>query len=137
MYILLLVISFLGSLLAISEIFKGELSGLKNYFNRIIPFQGWIGIGLLFFSFKSFIAIANGVLFFEFYFLAFSRFIIGFFLAYNLLEKSLFANSLNFSKKARKVKNEFKKIQLLAGIVLFIYTSIAIYNYIKILILFP
>jgi hypothetical protein len=136
MYVLLLIVSFLGSLLAISSKFSGSLSEIKKNINKLIPYQGWIGIGLLFFSIKSFSNLSSAYLYLKIYLLAFTRFIIGFILAYNLLKQNFFANNLDFIQKAQKFRLQLEKIQFFAGVILLIYTLIAIYKYIKILILY-
>ena len=136
MYVLLLIVSFLGSLLAISSKFKGSLSGIKKRIDKLIPYQGWIGVGLLFFSIIDLWYLSSAYLYVKIYLLSFTRFIIGFVLAYDLLKQNFFANNSNFNKKAQKFRAFLEKLQFFAGNILLVYTLIAIYKYIKLLILY-
>ncbi len=113
------IISILGGVIAASSYIVSKKANAKELIDKLIPYQGWIGVVLLFWSIKNVLRLLN---YFNGYTLLFAvaQFIVGFLLAYGLLSQYLFKNSEEAIEKGQQLRVKLVQYQVPAGVGLII-----------------
>jgi hypothetical protein len=113
------IISILGGVIAASSYIVSKKANAKELIDKLIPYQGWIGVVLLFWSIKNVLRLLN---YFNGYTLLFAvaQFIVGFLLAYGLLSQYLFKNSEEAIEKGQQLRVKLIQYQVPAGVGLII-----------------
>jgi hypothetical protein len=109
------IISILGGIIAASSYIVSKKANAKELIDKLIPYQGWIGVVLLFWSIKNVLRLLN---YFNGYTLLFAvaQFIVGFLLAYGLLSQYLFKNSEEAIEKGQQLRVKLVQYQVPAGV---------------------
>jgi len=113
------IISILGGVIAASSYIVSKKANAKELIDKLVPYQGWIGVVLLFWSIKNVLRLLN---YFNGYTLLFAvaQFIVGFLLAYSLLSQYLFKNSEEAIEKGQQLRTKLVQYQVPAGVGLII-----------------
>ena len=113
------IISILGGVIAASSYIVSKKANAKELIDKLVPYQGWIGVVLLFWSIKNVLRLFN---YFNGYTLLFAvaQFIVGFLLAYSLLSQYLFKNSEEAIEKGQQLRTKLVQYQVPAGVGLII-----------------
>lgn len=113
------IISIFGGVIAASSYIVSKRADAKELIDKLIPYQEWIGVILLFWSIKNTIGILKFFSGIQLLF-AIAQFIVGFLLAYGLLSKYVFKNSKEALKKGRQLRTKLIQYQAPAGVGLII-----------------
>ncbi len=121
------IISILGGLIAASSYIVSKKSDAKELIDKLVPYQGGIGILLLFWSIKNTI---NLFRYFSFNTLIITavQFIVGFLLAYSLLSQYLFSKNEEAKEKGQQLRAKLAQYQVPAGIGLIILGALRIFR---------
>ena len=113
------IISILGGVIAASSYIVSKKADAKELIDKLVPYQGWIGVVLLFWSIKNTFRLFK---YFNSITLLFvvAQFIVGFLLAYSLLSQYLFKNSEEAIEKGQQLRSKLVQYQVPAGIGLII-----------------
>ena len=109
------IVSILGGVIAASSYIVSKKPNAKDLIDKIVPYQGWIGVILLIWSIKNLLRLfrsfqGDTLLF------AVAQFIVGFLLAYSLLSQYLFKNSQEAIEKGQELRAKLIQYQVPAGI---------------------
>ena len=123
------IISILGGVIAASSYIVSKKPNAKELIDKIVPYQGWIGVILLFWSIKNILKLfrsfeGNTLLF------AVAQFIVGFLLAYSLLSQYLFKNSQDAIEKGQELRAKLVQYQIPSGIGLIILGILRLIHFI-------
>ena len=123
------IISILGGVIAASSYIVSKKANAKELIDKLVPYQGWIGVVLLFWSIKNVFFLLNyfssTVLLF-----AVAQFIVGFLLAYGLLSQYLFKNSEEAIEKGQKLRAKLVQYQVPAGVGLIVLGILRLFQFI-------
>lgn len=122
------IISILGGLIAASSYIVSKKADAKELIDKLVPYQGWIGIVLLFWSIKNALALFryfsfNGII------ITVVQFIVGFLLAYSLLSQYLFSKSDEAKEKGQELRAKLVQYQVPAGIGLIILGILRLFHW--------
>lgn len=122
------IISILGGLIAASSYIVSKKADAKELIDKLVPYQGWIGVVLLFWSIKNALVLFrdftfNGVI------IAAVQFIVGFLLAYSLLSQYLFSKSDEAKERGQKLRVKLVQYQVSAGIGLIILGILRLFRW--------
>ncbi len=101
-------------MLASFELFKGKSKGLDKVYNMILPFVGFMGIGLFVWGILDLLAIGNGLIWILFAALKIS---LGFLLGYGLIAKHLLSFNEKVSQTGTKIHAKLLPLQIILGVV--------------------
>ena len=121
------IISILGGLIAASSYIVSKRADAKEYIDKLVPYQGWIGVVLLLWSLKNLLRLFS---YFNTMTLLFGaiQFIVGFLLAYSLLTQYLFKNSEDALEKGQALRSKLQQYQIPAGIGLIVLGVLRLFN---------
>ena len=121
------IISILGGLIAASSYIVSKRADAKEYIDKLVPYQGWIGVVLLLWSLKNLLRLFR---YFNTMTLLFGaiQFIVGFLLAYSLLTQYLFKNSEEAKEKGQQLRAKLLQYQVPAGIGLIVLGVLRLLN---------
>jgi len=119
------IIAILGGLIAASSLIIAKKPNGKELFDKLIPFQGWIGVILTFWGIWGFIkAILNiaylGIPWIIGVAISIVEFIVGFLLAYNLISEYILEKNATAKAKGIELRQKLIKYQVPAGITLIV-----------------
>jgi len=125
---LTVIISILGGLIAASSYIVSKKADTKELIDKLVPYQGWIGVVLLFWSIKNALALFryfsfNGII------ITVVQFIVGFLLAYSLLSQYLFSKSDEAKEKGQELRAKLIQYQVPAGIGLIILGILRLFHW--------
>ncbi len=123
------IISILGGIIAASSYIVSKKEDAQELINKLTPYQGWIGIVLLFWSIKNVFRLLNYFNSITLLFVA-AQFIVGFLLAFNLLSEYLFSKSDEAKEKGQSLKIKLIKYQVPAGIGLIVLGVMRLFHWI-------
>jgi uncharacterized membrane protein len=122
---LLAIISIVGGIMASSSFIVSKKADAKELLDKLVPFQGIVGIVLLVYSVR--------YLLFLFRFFSLSLliwvsllFIVGFLLSYGLLSKYVLSKNEEAKEKGQELRAKLVKFQAPAGIALAILAILSI-----------
>jgi uncharacterized membrane protein YgdD (TMEM256/DUF423 family) len=112
---------FLGGALAASSFIIEKRPDAENLINKLIPYQGWIGIALIFFGIidliRSFAEIDSVMFYWTISFIAAGvEIILGFLLGYNMINQFLLNRRPDFAEKGLEIRDKLVNIQIPLGI---------------------
>lgn len=113
------IISILGGVIASASFIVSKKENARELIDKLIPFQGIIGLILLFWSIKGMFLIL-GNLKLSLILLTAVQFIVGFLLSYALLSQYLFSKSDEAKEKGQVLRAKLVQYQVPAGIVLIV-----------------
>ncbi len=113
------IIAILGGLIATSSLIVAKKPNAQELLDKLTPYQGWIGVVLLFWSIKGLIGMLS---YFSIIYLVANivMFIVGFLLAYSLLSKYLLEKNETAKAKGQQLRAKLAKFQVPAGVILLI-----------------
>lgn len=114
-------ILFLGGALAASSFIIEKRPDAENLINKLIPYQGWIGIALIFFGIidliRSFAEIDSVMFYWTISFItAGVEIILGFLLGFNMINQFLLNRRPDFAEKGLEIRDKLVNIQIPLGI---------------------
>lgn len=120
------IISLLAGVLASSSAIIAKKPNAKELIDKLVPYQGWIGVILLFWSLRS------ASLLFKYFnltllFMAVLQFVVGFLLAYGLISKYLLEKNEEAKGKGQALRASLIKYQVPAGIILIVITILNLF----------
>ena len=121
------IISILGGIMASSSFIVSKKADAKELLDKLVPYQGWIGVVLLIWS------IRNLLFLFRYFSLnlvviTVVQFIVGFLLAYALLSQYLFSKNDEAKEKGQELRTKLAKYQVPAGIVLIVLGFLRLFH---------
>lgn len=122
------IISILGGLIAASSYIVSKKADAKELIDKLVPYQGWIGVVLLFWSIKNALVLFrhfsfNGII------ITIVQFIVGFLLAYSLLSQYLFSKSDEAKEKGQELRAKLVQYQVPAGIGLIVLGVLRLFRW--------
>ena len=121
------IISILGGLIASSSYIASKKPDAKELIDKLVPYQGIIGVVLLIWSIKNVFILFryfsfNGII------ITVVQFIVGFLLAYALLSQYLFSKSEEAKEKGQELRAKLVQYQVPAGIGLIVLGVLRIFH---------
>ena len=121
------IISILGGAIAASSYIVSKKADAKELLDKLVPYQGWIGVVLLFWSIKNALGLfryfsINGTI------ITVVQFIVGFLLAYSLLSQYLFSKSDEAKEKGQQLRLKLAQYQVPAGIALIVLGVLRLFH---------
>lgn len=113
------IISILGGVIAASSYIVSKKADAKELIDKLVPYQGWIGVILLIWSINNLFRLFGNFRGITLLFVV-AQFIVGFLLAYSLLSQYLFKNSEEAIEKGQQLRAKLVQYQVPAGIGLII-----------------
>ncbi len=122
------IVSILGGIIASSSYIVSKKSDAKELIDKLVPYQGWIGVILLIWSIKNALMLFryfsfNGII------ITVVQFIVGFLLAYALLSQYLFSKSDEAKEKGQELRAKLVQYQVPAGIGLIILGILRLFHW--------
>jgi len=122
------IIAFLGGILASSGAIIKKRPDAAEFIEKIAPFQGFIGVVILFWGISGLISSLTGLSLLSSYpvywvigfVTALATFIVGFLLAFSLLSKYLFSKNETAMEKGQALRSKLINYQVPAGFFLII-----------------
>jgi len=131
MVLLSAIISIIGGLIAASSMIIAKKPNAQELIDKLVPFQGWIGVILLVFGIRgivsSFMSIGSiGLAWGIGLGASLAGAIVGFLLAYGLITKYIVEKDENRRVEAEKIRSKLIKYQVPSGIVLIVLGVMAL-----------
>ena len=120
------IISLLAGVLAASSAIIAKKPNAKDLIDKLVPYQGWIGVVLLIWSVKSVLLLLKNFNL-TLLFMAILQFVVGFLLAYGLISKYLLENNDEAKEKGQALRAKLIQYQVPAGIVLIVITVLRLF----------
>lgn len=125
------IIAILGGIIASSSLIVAKKPNAKDLLDKLVPFQGWIGVIL---TFWGVFGIIQSILHISGIGLAWgiglgvsiTEFIVGFLLAYSLISKYLLEKNETAKAKGQELRMKLTKYQVPAGVILIILGILSI-----------
>ncbi len=119
------IVSILGGVIASSSFIVSKKENAKELIDKLVPYQGWIGAVLLFWSLRNLLfggfrinnLLLSGV-----------QFVVGFILAYALLTQYLFSKNDEAKAKGQELRAKLAKYQVPAGLILLVLGILRLFN---------